>query len=65
MSDTQDTGPANVQGVESTEASGCPVAHDSVTASGSESENPAIDAPTPKTGGARARTATGGPTSWT
>ena len=30
---------------------GCPVAHDSVTASGSESENPAIDAPTPKTGG--------------
>jgi catalase-peroxidase len=29
----------------------CPVAHDSVTASGSESENPAIDAPTPKTGG--------------
>ncbi|BCJ39474.1 catalase-peroxidase [Actinoplanes ianthinogenes] len=30
---------------------GCPVAHDSVTASGSESENPAIDSPTPKTGG--------------
>ncbi|GAB3248840.1 catalase/peroxidase HPI [Kineosporia babensis] len=26
-------------------ASGCPVAHDSATASGSESENPAIDAP--------------------
>ncbi|MBW6436964.1 catalase/peroxidase HPI [Actinoplanes hulinensis] len=31
--------------------SGCPVAHDSVTAHGSESENPAIDSPTPKTGG--------------
>ncbi|GAA0454888.1 catalase-peroxidase [Actinoplanes capillaceus] len=31
--------------------SGCPVAHDSVTAHGSESENPAIGSPTPKTGG--------------
>jgi catalase-peroxidase len=30
---------------------GCPVAHDSVTAHGSESENPAIDSPTPATGG--------------
>ncbi len=40
MSDTQDP-----------KASGCPVAHDSATAHGSESENPAIDAPTPKTGG--------------
>ncbi|MEV4342854.1 catalase/peroxidase HPI [Actinoplanes sp. NPDC049596] len=30
---------------------GCPVDHDSVTAHGSESENPAIDSPTPKTGG--------------
>ncbi|MBB2948313.1 catalase-peroxidase [Actinoplanes lutulentus] len=40
MSDTQDSA-----------AGKCPVAHDSVTASGSESENPAIDAPTPKTGG--------------
>ncbi|WIM93165.1 catalase/peroxidase HPI [Actinoplanes oblitus] len=27
---------------------GCPVAHDSATAQGSESENPAIDSPTPK-----------------
>src|SRR5688572_33304109 len=35
MTDSQDTG-------------GCPVAHDGVTASGSESENPAIDSPTPK-----------------
>ncbi|MBL7258491.1 catalase/peroxidase HPI [Paractinoplanes lichenicola] len=33
------------------DAAGCPVAHDSVTAHGSESENPAIDSPTPKTGG--------------
>ena len=30
---------------------GCPVAHDSATSSGSESENPAIDSPTPQTGG--------------
>ena len=30
-------------------ASGCPVAHDGVTSSGSESENPAIDSPTPNT----------------
>jgi catalase-peroxidase len=40
MSDTQDP-----------KAGGCPVEHDSVTAHGSESENPAIDAPTPKTPG--------------
>ncbi|MDI6099395.1 catalase/peroxidase HPI [Actinoplanes sp. NEAU-A12] len=40
MSDTQDNSAAK-----------CPVAHDSVTATGSESENPAIDSPTPKTGG--------------
>ncbi|MFI5930781.1 catalase/peroxidase HPI [Actinoplanes sp. NPDC051494] len=38
MSDTQDKG-------------GCPIDHSSVTATGSESENPAIDAPEPKTGG--------------
>jgi catalase-peroxidase len=40
MSDAQDNTTAK-----------CPVAHDSVTAQGSESENPAIDSPTPKTGG--------------
>ncbi|MFC4070100.1 catalase/peroxidase HPI [Actinoplanes subglobosus] len=40
MSDAQDNTTAK-----------CPVAHDSVTAHGSESENPAIDSPTPKTGG--------------
>src|SRR4051812_18590532 len=33
-----------------TQDNGCPVAHDSVTAQGSESENPAIDSPSPKTG---------------
>ena len=49
MSDTQDNAPASAQGVDKME--GCPVAHDSVTAHGSESENPAIDSPTPKTGG--------------
>ena len=43
--------PASAQGVDKKEAAGCPVAHDSVTATGSESENPAIDSPTPKTGG--------------
>ncbi|HEX6150171.1 catalase/peroxidase HPI [Nocardioides sp.] len=35
----------------STAAGGCPVGHDGVTAEGSESENPAIDSPTPQTGG--------------
>lgn len=51
MSDTQDNGPISAQGVDQKAAAGCPVAHDSVTAHGSESENPAIDSPTPKTGG--------------
>jgi catalase-peroxidase len=50
MSDTQDE-PISPQGVDSKAEAGCPVAHDSVTAQGSESENPAIDSPTPKTGG--------------
>ncbi len=39
------------QGVERKAEGGCPVMHDGVTAQGSESENPAIDSPTPKTGG--------------
>ncbi|MEV6373392.1 catalase/peroxidase HPI [Micromonospora musae] len=51
MSDTEDFTPSSAQGVDKKEAAGCPVAHDSVTAHGSESENPAIDSPTPKTGG--------------
>jgi catalase-peroxidase len=50
MSDTQDQ-PASAQGVDKKAEAGCPVAPDSVTANGSESENPAIDSPTPKTGG--------------
>src|SRR3990170_9148800 len=51
MSSTQDNAPSSAQGVDEMAAAGCPVAHDSVTARGSESENPAIDSPTPKTGG--------------
>jgi catalase-peroxidase len=53
MSDeSQDNGaPTSPQGVDRKAESGCPVMHDSATAEGSESENPAIDSPTPKTGG--------------
>jgi catalase-peroxidase len=51
MSDDQDQVSSSAQGVDEKEAAGCPVAHDSVTASGSESENPVIDSPTPHTGG--------------
>jgi catalase-peroxidase len=53
MSDSQDTGgaPASPQGVDRKAESGCPVMPDSAAAQGSESENPAIDSPTPKTGG--------------
>ncbi|MEV6441271.1 catalase/peroxidase HPI [Amycolatopsis sp. NPDC051716] len=50
MSSTQDN-PSSAQGVDKKAAAGCPVAHDSVTSHGSESENPAIDSPKPKTGG--------------
>jgi catalase-peroxidase len=42
---------ASAQGVDRKEETGCPVARDSVTSHGSESENPAIDSPEPKTGG--------------
>jgi catalase-peroxidase len=51
MSDNQDNAPTSPQGVDEKAAAGCPVAHDSLTAEGSESENPAIDSPTPQTGG--------------
>src|SRR4051795_4427793 len=51
MSDTQDHAPSSAQGVDKKAEAGCPVAPDSVTAHGSESENPAIDSPKPKTGG--------------
>ena len=49
MSETQDPNAPHdsAQGVDRKEASGCPVS--GVTAHGSESENPAIDSPTPKT----------------
>src|SRR4051795_12578171 len=50
MSDTQDNGPTSPQGVDRKAEAGCPVAHDSAAAQGSESENPAIDSPTPKAG---------------
>ncbi len=52
MSDSQDnTTPESPQGVDRKAEGGCPVMHDSAAAQGSESENPAIDSPTPKTGG--------------
>ncbi|WP_018215195.1 catalase/peroxidase HPI [Salinispora vitiensis] len=51
MSDTQDNAPVSAQGVDQKAAAGCPVAHDSVTAHGSESESPAIDSPTAVAGG--------------
>jgi catalase-peroxidase len=52
MSDTHDTVPASPQGVDRKAEAGCPVMHDSATGQGgSESENPAIPSPTPKTGG--------------
>ncbi|WP_435154170.1 catalase/peroxidase HPI [Amycolatopsis sacchari] len=51
MSDSQDNTPSSAQGVDKKAAAGCPVAHDSVTSHGSESENPAISSPTPKSAG--------------
>ncbi|WP_193608129.1 catalase/peroxidase HPI [Nocardioides lijunqiniae] len=52
MSDSQDSStPESPQGVDRKEEAGCPVMHGSAASSGSESENPAIDSPTPKTGG--------------
>ncbi|NYG53921.1 catalase/peroxidase HPI [Nocardioides perillae] len=43
--------PTSPQGVDRKAEAGCPVMHDSAAAGGSESENPAIDSPTPVTGG--------------
>ncbi|GAA5105538.1 catalase/peroxidase HPI [Alloalcanivorax gelatiniphagus] len=51
MPDEQDTAPESPQGVDRKAEAGCPVMHDSATAEGSESENPAIDSPTPAAGG--------------
>ncbi|MCL3818118.1 catalase/peroxidase HPI [Aeromicrobium wangtongii] len=49
MNDSQT--PESPQGIDRKTEAGCPVMHDSAAAHGSESENPAIDSPTPKTGG--------------
>ncbi|WP_148572342.1 catalase/peroxidase HPI [Nocardioides caldifontis] len=52
MTEEQDNStPVSPQGVDRKAEAGCPVMHDSAAATGSESENPAIDSPTPKTGG--------------
>jgi catalase-peroxidase len=49
MSDSPENGtPTSPQGVDRKAAEGCPIMHDSAAAHGSESENPAIDSPTPK-----------------
>ena len=50
MSDPQDPRPESPQGVDRKAEEGCPVMHGSAAADGSESENPAIDAPTAKNG---------------
>jgi catalase-peroxidase len=50
MTDSENTGPDSPQGVDRKAEAGCPVMHDSATAQGSESENPAIDSPEPKVG---------------
>ncbi|MGH8967540.1 MAG: hypothetical protein ACRDXB_19745, partial [Actinomycetes bacterium] len=58
MSDNKDDqqipGDENPQGVDQKAGGGCPVVHDGVTDTGSESENPAIPSPEPKV--ARPRT---------
>jgi catalase-peroxidase len=51
MSDTTDHDPTSPQGVDRKAEAGCPVMQESATAQGSESENPVIDSPTPRTGG--------------
>ena len=48
MREAQANGPSSAQGVDEKEAAGFPVATDSATAHGSESENPGIPSPTPK-----------------
>src|SRR5687768_9192310 len=51
MTESQDHPTGSPQGAGPEAEAGCPVAHDSATSSGSESENPAIDSPAPQTGG--------------
>ena len=52
MTDSQDNAPVphegSAQGLDRKAESGCPVAPDSATSHGSESENPAIDTPRPR-----------------
>ncbi|RCK70620.1 catalase/peroxidase HPI [Desertihabitans brevis] len=47
QNDAPEPTPGNAQGLDAKTEGGCPVAHGSVTSHGSESENPAIDSPTP------------------
>jgi catalase-peroxidase len=53
MTDSHDNPPVptegSAQGVDRKAEGGCPAAHDSAASHGSESENPAIDSPEPKT----------------
>ena len=52
MTDSQDpTTPESPQGVDRKAEEGCPMMGGSAATQGSESENPALDSPTPKTGG--------------
>ena len=51
MSNSPDSVPTSPQGVDEKAAAGCPVMPGSATAEGSESSNPVIDSPQPKTGG--------------
>lgn len=52
MTDSHDpSAPESPQGVDRKAEGGCPVMHDSAAAQGSESENPALDSPQPRTGG--------------
>ncbi|WP_457256107.1 catalase/peroxidase HPI [Pedococcus sp. P5_B7] len=52
MTDSHDpSAPESPQGVDRKAEGGCPVMHDSASAQGSESENPALDSPQPRTGG--------------
>ena len=51
MSNSPDSAPTSPQGVDAKAAAGCPVMPGSATAEGSESSNPVIDSPQPKTGG--------------
>ncbi len=61
MSQEENT-PQSPQGVDRKAEAGCPVMHDSAAAHGSESENPAIDSPSPRPAAVRTASRTGGRT---